>query len=601
MTLSYQAALVVTCILLDAATRAPLPLADVRSTFTRSTTNLGVTSSSSSTDRQARQPTQAGRLILSLRPHPKDTEQQLTLAADGYRAYEHAAIALEGQTHIDLGEIALASAPRLRVRVARADTREPIAEAKVSVSVPSADASSLGTRRRGLSVGASTRVAAQRTRRQQAGATSASTDRDGVAELALSSGERGALRVRAEGFAPSRVELSALPTEGVVEQVVELIAGGNVHVRVDDLRGRPVANATLAVQGSDPNEFIEWFTDAQGQARCDHLAPGEYRFSVKEKPQDGVLRVSTGNEPELGVAVVVADGETKELVLVHATRVEVTGKVTVNGEPAAGLTIDLEPAAQASASHSVEKELAGRLADTLVGSRGRKTNRQGVYRVDGVVLGEYRLTLRRDGELLPTSATVVVGDGGARCDVNLTTGVVEGLVVDSDGQPIGAAQVRVAGSAPQDAASALTDVMALLLPAKESGGVSCGADGRFRIDAIGGAEVVVHASTPQHCVGMSAPFTLQPHQAVRDVRVVLQRGGRLRVRVNGEGSVSVFVERLTEPPFQRTATVRDGVAEFGPLPPGRWRVGLRMPLGAPGPATDVEVVAGQTAELALSR
>ena len=131
--------------------------------------------------------------------------------------------------------------------------------------------------------------------------------------------------------------------------------------------------------------------------------------------------------------------------------------------------------------------------------------------------------------------------------------------------------------------------------------MSCGADGRFRIDAIGGGEVVVHASTPQHCVGVSAPFTLQPLQAVRDVRVVLQRGGRLRVRVNGEGLGLVFVERITERPFQRTATVRDGVAEFGPLLPGRWRVGLRLPLPAPGPATEVEVVAGQTAELTLSR
>ncbi|MEZ5967317.1 MAG: carboxypeptidase-like regulatory domain-containing protein [Planctomycetota bacterium] len=577
VTLDYEAPLVVTCTVLDAESRAPLPSVDVRANFVRETKMFGTTAHSSSTTTYPGRETDDGRLRLVLRPHPKDTELRLTFFGQGFGALETPSISLTGQRQLDLGVLALDRAPRLVVRVLHAGTGEPVAGAEVSLSVPT-ERTRLRSRARRSMTG---------TRHDEREIAAGTTGANGNVELALGEGERGRLRVRRQGFAPAEVEL-ALPKAGAGEHVVELGVGGRIDVRVIDSLGRGVAGARVEVRGTQAGPPSLWVSDADGVAHGEHLAPGRYQVGLKDAPDAPAQEVE------------VADGAAAEVVLTRPARGLLTGTVTIGGRPAAGIVVGLVPRTDSTAlagrgaDAGVAKALLGQLLGAASEAGHTTTDAAGAYRFDAVPLGQYELRLRRGREVISATPRVVVAEDEARCDVALDAAVVEGVVVDAAGQPVAGATVSLATAGGD--AGALATLIGGGGEARTASRVAVGADGRFRIEAMAGqGDAHIEASAPRHCASRSTRFTLRAGSSVEGLRIVLVRGGTLRVRVAGGGNAFlVSAEPAGAAGQAQTVLVRDGVADFGVLAPGRWRV-----RAGDGPTTEVDVVADQVAEAVL--
>ncbi|HMB54680.1 MAG TPA: carboxypeptidase regulatory-like domain-containing protein [Thermoanaerobaculia bacterium] len=209
---------------------------------------------------------------------------------------------------------------------------------------------------------------------------------------------------------------------------IELEAGGELSavVRID---GEPVAGVRCALRSPSPDERELWSevvageTDDEGRFGAAPLAGGSYSLWI-EPPSD------EGDQPTGTLTAVWIESGSTTSVDVDLKRLEITGRVRVQGEPASG--------------HGV------RISQMTTGSETRlenigstTTDEDGRYELSVWKTGEYFLWVSDAQERFLETDRIWAGDHGATRDFDITKQHLQGRVVDTAGRPASGARVGV--------------------------------------------------------------------------------------------------------------------------------------------------------------
>ncbi len=226
-------------------------------------------------------------------------------------------------------------------------------------------------------------------------------------------------------------------------------------VRVVDRRNDGVDFAQVSAVSLDPNEAVRVtaFTDARGRAELAGAKGLSLRVEVRA--------------PGHAAKVVTTTPDMAELVVVLAPAESVTGEVTTRRrEPLAGAEVALY---------------------TESGVRHTRTNKEGTFTIGDVPPGPARLRVRMAGHA-PQERAITIEERGGRKPTEVKRfelaeeGVVEGVVVDTRGDPIPGARVA-------------KDAVPTYLPvgAKPHGIAVTDGKGRFRLGELAEGVITLEA------------------------------------------------------------------------------------------------------------
>ncbi len=317
-----------------------------------------------------------------------------------------------------------------------------------------------------------------------------------------------ALGVRAEGFAPQRVEVTVAgkPDETVDLGDIELERGLTIRGRVVNVEGQGVAAARiLGLFAGDSPSVPDTTADWDGSFVLAGLEPGTYWLNVAAAGHGGVKRQVAAGSQDVLVTLAPAGTLTGSVVDERGSAIEAFTVSPRATAPRSDIVISQAPVAvEASDGRFVLEDLA-----------------EGTYVVEADAAG------RRPG----TSDAVTVRSGHSvdvgriRLEAGAT---VRGVVVDSGGLPIAAADVIAIGASRHRAPSR----------------GSSGRDGSFELQAVPFGVVDICAQHPDYAAGKTTLET-EPGAPTPSVRVVLSAGGRVEGharRRDGSGVPSANVE-----------------------------------------------------------
>ncbi|MDY7226907.1 carboxypeptidase regulatory-like domain-containing protein [Hyalangium rubrum] len=346
--------------------------------------------------------------------------------------------------------------------------------------------------------------------------------------------------------AGSTPALAALPSEvdGVLE--VELLAGA-----------RPLAGATVRLYWRgprDPNlDEVSWrlastdTTDEQGRARL-ASGPGSYLLAVRAQAHAPLLRhvVRPYGEARTHLRLTLEPGQT------------LTGRTVSldSGEPLPLVELVLTAhGLQLERYQSAEAPPEERVYAT--------SDARGSFRMDGLAPGTYQLEARAPGHAREVLPDVKVPAPAPLTVALRMAGVIEGFVVDAQGQPAPGAEVQVNGREPQT--------------------VTTGAGGGFSLEVEAGTHTV-SARRGSEAGTLDRPVLVSAGKTVRDVRVRLGQGATVEGRVVADSTrapvagASVDVSPYGEKGDSGRATTDvDGRFVVGGLAPGGYDVVVSAP------------------------
>lgn len=544
-----------------------------------------------------------GRVVLTnLRPKPAQT-LELRLEAIGYAPLRRTGVPLPASGELDLGVVQLMPAPALVVQVRTADSGEWIAGARIEVEAAEPPS---GRDPMALLEG----------RIGGAGPRAGVTGGDGRCRVNAPPGGQLVVTATHAGHAPARSEPRPSPTgdDAVVDLV--LAAGGTVVARVVDAAGAPLAQAR--VEHAPPfGPRATARADGEGVARFERLTPGEHHFRLGSGSRRGELGAMAmafagAPEPPSGpgwTRVQVADRAEVEIVLHRDPATSLRGVVRENGQPLAGVRVQLLPGDRAAGGESGE-----RMIEDLMPGRERtgRTGADGSYELPSVPPGNHRLRVSGGGRAMPAVVAVTLAPGANVVDVDLDVAVVSGVVRGPDGAPRADAEVsveRAIGPGETPGADAGRLAFAAATMAAAAGGAASartGADGRYQLRGLQtGVPLRVRAAAKGAAPAVSAALTLGAAEQRDGVDLQLAAAGRLRVTVAGDMPFGAITARLLDAAGQPRADVAPqmaallgGSAMLDGLLPGAWRVTIEQPGAEVAPRTIV-VVAGVEATLAF--
>jgi hypothetical protein len=347
--------------------------------------------------------------------------------------------------------------------------------------------------------------------------------------------------VRGSADAGSTPSLALVPSEedGVLE--VEVLVGEQPV---------PGASARLYWRGErDPNlGEVSWrlasagSTDAQGRARLASRA-GSYLVAVRARGFASLLRevVRPAGQAHTFLRLSLEPGQ----VLVGRTVVQGSQEPLPLVElvlTAHGRTLDPWQNAEAPAEERVYAT----------------SDERGSFRVEGLASGEYQLEARAPGHSRAVRRSVKVPTQGPLTVALLPAGIVEGFVVDAQGQPAAGAEVQLGGNVPQS--------------------VTTGQGGGFSVEVEAG-EYWVSARRGNEAGALDRPLTVSAGRTVRDVRLRLGQGAGMEGRVVAKATQAPVAEaRVDVSPYGRsgdsgrTVTDAEGGFSVGALAPGSYDV-----------------------------
>jgi protocatechuate 3,4-dioxygenase beta subunit len=384
-------------------------------------------------------------------------------------------------------------------------------------------------------------------------------------------------RVRALVRHPQYVEaMSAVVTLGSEKEArVEIVLsrGGSLEGRVVDTRGRPVVGAhvtALATQGSlervtrsgtDGSFAFAAVPDAltilvsrdddvaQVAARVEVTVPEGGRKSIEvalpEARPPLEVRISAGRRTAIDAAQITAVSlDPREALRVTAftnargeaelanakglpLRVEIrapghAGKIVVTTAETSTLEVELAVAESLSgevwANRRETVEGADVTLQTDSGARHARTNKDGVYTFADLGAGPARLRIRAKGRAPAARDLVIEERGGRRATeapkVELAEeGVVEGVVLDTKGDPVPGARVA-------------KDAVPTYLPASgvPPGMAVADSKGRFRLGELAEGSAVLEAYAPDVGRVRVTGVRVLAGRTTDGVKIVLARG-----------------------------------------------------------------------------
>ncbi len=560
-------------------------------------------------------------LVGDLRPDSETDRIQIEVRSTGYRTYERSDIAAAAGEDIDLGVIYLDPVPVVRVTVVDGKTGEPVEGARVQL-VKEEDSNGFEFRH-SISIGTD----------EDEGSVfeadgSARTDSEGRAELTSLEGERCTLQVRSPDYAPfDRPGIYMTPGE-IIEQEVELTPGGFVHVTVLDPDGAPVGGARVAhrppqkgqtgvmVLGGGFGASGE-VTSSDGIARFRNLEAGSHSFKLEEGEAGSVFFAGgtmelrgedVGAEQEGWSEVAVVEGETSTLTLTTSPRGSLEGQVREGGVILTGANLQLK--------EDKPQEMAFHLPG-MSSSPESRSDGEGRYRFDQVKEGRYVLTVSHSTRAMPVDFEVSVEEGENVFDLNLAVAVIEGQVLDSEGQPIPGVRVQAERAQAEGGGPRTRTIMMISTgsdtvvqmgggPATET--TYTDGEGRYTLRGVQpDVELVVKGEGEDVQPGQSDRVRVAPDEVKRNVDFVLEAGGSILVEaIKADGAPASFQmvranyegeDDSVEPKF---GFVQTGSTTLTGLRPGPWRVNV----SAAGPGGDeangppdqvIDVIAGEEA------
>ncbi|MBN1208525.1 MAG: carboxypeptidase regulatory-like domain-containing protein [Myxococcaceae bacterium] len=369
---------------------------------------------------------------------------------------------------------------------------------------------------------------------------------EGRAGTALQPEHPEDLGARGTADAGSTPTLSQVPSEedGVLD--VEVLAGG---------RPVPGASVRLYWRGArDPNlGEVSWRlasaddTDAQGHARL-ASRPGGYLVAVRAQ----------GYAPLLRDVVRPYGEERTHLSLTLEPGLALTGRTVVRGTQEPLPLVELVLTAHGRKLESWQRAEAPAEERVFATSDAR-----GNFRVEGLAPGGYLLEARAVGHAREVLQGVKLPAAGPLTVALQVAGVIEGFVVDAQGNPAAGAEVQVSGRDPQV--------------------VTTGQGGGFSVEVEPG-EHTVSARRGDEAGSLDRPVIVSAGRTVRDVWVRLGQGavmeGRVVSRATGAPIAGASVDVS---PYRQNGdsgrTVTDGEGRFsvGRLAPGSYDLVVSAP------------------------
>ncbi|HUJ61749.1 MAG TPA: carboxypeptidase regulatory-like domain-containing protein [Kofleriaceae bacterium] len=359
-----------------------------------------------------------------------------------------------------------------------------------------------------------------------------------------------------------------VPDHDVRDVIVELSAGVTLSGRVE-----PGMHATLGLALTGEiglgNAFqaaklamMHAETDATGAFVMHNVPAGSFE-----------LRATSDDGPAGKLALTVGDTDQANLIVPLETRATVTGRVVdTHGAPVAGLRIAARPIdARPMGMAMVFGELGGKTSDA-----------DGAFRIVGLEPGRYRVTaedleetIRRlghkgdkdkdDPKLAPPEVELAAGT--AR-DVTITVeardGVIRGVVVGTDGQPVPDAWV----SASADLSTRVRDSAELAMLTGRDPVLTDG-DGKFVVDKLRPGSYTVVAEGPRGA-SRTDKSGVKPGESVT---LTLQSLGTLSGHVTVGGAPVTDYELSCHGPagmIDREISAPDGGYEYDHLAPGSY-------------------------------
>lgn len=336
------------------------------------------------------------------------------------------------------------------------------------------------------------------------------TDADGRFRLeGLSPGPR-VVQVKHPSFITKSVE----PVE-VAEAthhdnfVIVLEAGGGIEGTVFDASGFPLAGAEV-MAGSREQVLDPVRADGLGIYRFEHVEPGEYVLAVGRSEEATLPNLMDyagfGDEPDGTHVVVVAGAVTKQDLRLEKGGA-ITGIVRANGKPRKGVLVSIF-----------------RRGITLGPLTQVDTNAKGRYVFEDIEPGDYGLKfVAASGRELHRATFSVAPGVVIEHDVELPDAMLQGRVIDSDGDPISG--VRLTAVAVADGSILGIDDSDWVIEMEPD--ATSDADGRFRIEELRPGDYRV--------VGKG---TLWIENSV-EVTVDAERGADVELRLSPGGSIRV--------------------------------------------------------------
>jgi hypothetical protein len=303
---------------------------------------------------------------------------------------------------------------------------------------------------------------------------------------------------RGSAEAGSTPSLAQPPSEKDGALEVEVLAGE---------RPVPGANVRLYWRGPrDPNlGEVSWrlasagATNAQGRVRL-ASGPGSYQVAVHAQGYAALLRdvVRPYGEALTSLRLTLQSGET------------LTGRTVVRGteEPLPMVELVLT-------AHGREMDRWQRVESPAEERVYASSDARGNFRVEGLAPGKFMLEARAPGHARAVLRSVQVPASGPLTVALHVAGVIEGFVVDAQGNPAADAEVQVSGRAAQV--------------------VTSGQGGGFSVELEPGT-YSLSARKGEAAGSLEKPVSVAAGKTVRDVKLRLGQGAALEGRVVAHAS-----------------------------------------------------------------
>jgi hypothetical protein len=358
---------------------------------------------------------------------------------------------------------------------------------------------------------------------------------DGVLAIGSLPPGRYALRVRAPGFRPRTLRALEVRAGAVTEAGKILLEPGlEVAGTVRDDGGSPIKGAEVTVRFFEEGRRLtaEKKTDADGRFRISGLPEGMIEIQGEA---EGHLR----GEPR------AVEGGREDIEILLERTGSIAGRVA---DVRTGLPVTI---------FSVQLRPERRVGDLRDSGGSRLTEQEfededGRFRIDGLRRRPYGVSVRARGFRAAERQGVEARAGTPEeMDLRLESGqAIEGTVSDArDRAPVPGATVRSEGAAP----------------------VSSDADGRFRLDGLGGGAVRIEVDHPAYLPEVMAEAD---PESGRPVEIRLHRGGAVEGTVYGmAGAVLPGAVVSTQVAGAERSSVADAAGRYrlDGMPPG-WHI-----------------------------
>ena len=227
----------------------------------------------------------------------------------------------------------------------------------------------------------------------------------------------------------------------------------------------------------------------------------------------------------------------------------------------------------------------------LGGGGGVRTKGDGSYRMNESEVGEYELVVSHASRVMDEYVRVTLTPGEVELHVDLPSTIIEGVVVDQDGEPVEGVQVSVRQPVHQPGAEMQHSVS---LVVGSTGGTQFhvgagGDDGRIRTDGAGrfrmrgvasGCDLELEVRGGNYQTETIEISPLRPDEVRGGIRVALTEGGGVEATLiladgRSPGFASIVLTQLVDGEPQgetRQEGAEGGTVRIEGLAPGEWRV-----------------------------